>query len=339
MKAIILAGGGGSRLYPLSNEETPKQLLALNDKFSLLQNTFLRASDFAHPSDILTVTNCKFKDKTSEQLKVLFPTAQLLCEPCARNTAPAINCALEYLYRQSGDDTVVILPADHLIMQKDLFSETIRNAAKLAERNYIVTLGIKPDYPETGFGYIKCSDTLDCGFKVEKFVEKPSLQIAQEYVNAGNYYWNGGIFVGKISVFLQEFAEFAPDIAKLASDCTFDNGIINEFTFFQMPKISIDYAIMEKSHKTALVELFSDWSDLGSWQAIYDLYEKDENGNVIIGKAILHNVKNSLIYSPDNISAVADTENRIFVNIQNTVMSCGLQNSQNVKYLYDKSKK
>lgn len=326
-------------MYPLSNEETPKQLLALNDKFSLLQNTFLRASDFAHPSDILTVTNCKFKDKTSEQLQALSSEAQLLCEPCARNTAPAINCALEYLYRQSGDDTVVILPADHLIMQKDLFAETIIRAAKLAENNNIVTLGIKPDYPETGFGYIKCSDTLDYGFKVEKFVEKPSLQIACEYVNAGNYYWNGGIFVGKISVFMQEFSEFAPDIAKLASDCTFDNGIINELTFAQMPKISVDYAIMEKSHKTALVELLSDWSDLGSWQAIYDLYEKDENGNVIIGKAILHNVKNSLIYSPDNISAVADTENRIFVNIQNTVMSCDLQNSQNVKYLYDKSKK
>ena len=325
-------------MWPLSNEETPKQLLAINDKFSLLQNTFLRAVDFALPSDILTVTNCKFKDKTSEQLKALYPNAQLLCEPCAKNTAPAICCALEFLYRQSGDDIVAILPADHLITKKDLFAETIRNAVKLAEKNYIVTLGIKPNYPETGFGYIKCTDALDCGFKVEEFVEKPSLQIAQEYVNAGNYYWNGGIFVGKISVFLQEFAEFAPDIAKLASVCSFDNGIINELTFSQMPKISIDYAIMEKSQKTALVKLLSDWSDLGSWQAIYDLMAKDANGNVVIGQAVLHNVKNSLIYSPVRLAAVADAENIVLVNTEGVAMTCSLHKSQNVKVLNDKIK-
>ena len=173
MKAIILAGGSGSRLWPLSNDENPKQLLTVDGDLSLLQNTFLRAMDFSAPDEIITVTNVKFREKTFNQLKLFTPNPKIICEPCARNTAPAIACALEYLLKSGADDIVTILPADHLIREKQKFAHSISCAAQLAEKNYIVTLGIRPAYPETGFGYIKTAETLENGFKVEKFVEKP----------------------------------------------------------------------------------------------------------------------------------------------------------------------
>ena len=333
MKVIILAGGSGSRLWPLSNDENPKQLLAIDDKFSLLQNTFLRAMDFADAADIVTVTNYKYRDCTFSQLAELSSECRVLAEPCARNTAPAIACALEVLARENGDDIVAVLPADHLIRRNHDFKQTIEKAAKLAEKDFIVTLGIKPLYPETGFGYIKTREPAADGLKVEKFVEKPELALAEKYVESGDYYWNGGIFVGKISVFLQEFADFAPDIKVLTEKCSFENDEFDAEIFAQMPKISIDYAIMEKSARIALVELLSDWSDLGSWQAIYDLKDKDENGNVIIGKAVLHNVKNSLIYSPERVAAAADVENVVLVNANGITMICDLTKTQNVKNL------
>lgn len=333
MKAIILAGGSGSRLWPLSNDDTPKQLLKLDSKYSLLQNTFLRLQKSVPAKDILTVTNAGFAGKTAAQLREIAPDFRILSEPCARNTAPAICCALEYFRRQCSDDIVTILPADHLIEKTDEFCRSMALAEKLAAKDMIVTLGIKPRYPETGFGYIKTAEVLEPGFKVEKFVEKPSLPVVQEYVASGEYFWNGGIFTGKISVFLQEFARFAPEIAALAARCSFADDKIDENIFSGMPKISIDYAVMEKSSRIALVELLSDWSDLGSWQAIYDLKEKDANGNVVIGKALLHNVRNSLIYSPESVFAVSDAENRVFVNAGSISMSCALTESQNVKFL------
>ena len=339
MKAIILAGGSGSRLWPLSNDETPKQLLAINSEYTLLQNTFRRLLKLTDAENIVTVTNHKFYDETSRQISQLAADSRILSEPCARNTAPAICCALEYCLKSGGDDVAVIVPADHLIKETEKFCRSIIEAAEAAEKGYIATVGIVPSYPETGFGYIKTAEKVaDNIFKVEKFTEKPPLEVAKQYVDSGNYYWNGGIFIGKISVFLEEFVRFAPEISALAGQCTFAENTIDGEIFEQMPKISIDYAIMEKSDRIVMAKLLSDWSDLGSWQAIYDISEKDENGNCVIGKAILHNVRNSLIYSPERLLAVADVENRVLVNSGEVTMSCDLSASQNVKELYEKSR-
>ena len=216
LKAIILAGGSGSRLWPLSNDETPKQLLAINSEYTLLQNTFRRLLKLTDAKNILTVTNHKFHEQTRCQLSQLASDSRILSEPCAKNTAPAICCALEYCLRSGGDDIAVIVPADHLIKEIDKFCRSIVEAAQAAEKGNIATVGIVPSYPETGFGYIKTSEKVaENIFKVEKFTEKPPLEIAKQYVDSGNYYWNGGIFIGKISVFLEEFARFAPEISAL----------------------------------------------------------------------------------------------------------------------------
>ena len=340
MKSIILAGGSGSRLWPLSREEYPKQLLTLDKDKSLLQKTFNRLCTFSKPSEIVTVTNIKHYSNIKLQLNKIDNSNIAIGEPFGKNTAPAIASTLQYFIQQGcEDDVVLIVPSDHLIKDVKAFNSTVQEGEKLAEQGYLVTFGIKPTYPETGYGYIKTSDKLSVGYKVEKFVEKPDLETAQKYLDSGNYYWNGGIFMGKISTFLNEFKKYTPDIYKNLDKLDFSNSTQIDYSIYEkMPSISIDYAIMEKSDKIALVELQSDWNDLGSWQSIYNVKEKDENGNVLTGKVVVNNVKNSFIYSQKEVVAVSSLENIILVETEDAIMACKLDESQNVKKLYEKLK-
>lgn len=340
MKSIILAGGSGSRLWPLSREEYPKQLLALDKDESLLQKTFNRLCVFSKPSDIVTVTNIKHYSNIKLQLNKIDSSNIAIGEPFGKNTAPAIASTLQYFIQQGcEDDVVLIVPSDHLIKNVEAFNMTVERGKKLAEQGYIVTFGIKPTYPETGYGYIKTEKPLTVGYKVEKFVEKPDLETAKMYLDSGNYYWNGGIFMGKISTFMNEFKKFTPDIYKNLKELDFSTSTqINYSVYEKMPSISVDYAIMEKSDKIALVELLSDWNDLGSWQSLYNVKEKDENGNVLTGKVVVDNVKNSFIYSQKEVVAVSSLENIILVETEDAIMACKLDESQNVKKLYEKLK-
>lgn len=199
MKSIILAGGSGSRLWPLSRDEYPKQLLSFDENESLLQKTFNRLCSFSKPSEIVTVTNVKHYPNIKLQLNNIDKANVVIGEPLGKNTAPAIASTLEY-FRQSDekDDVVLIVPSDHLIKDVEAFNKTVQNALVLAEQGYIVTFGIKPNYPETGYGYVKTENKLLTGYKVESFVEKPDLGTAKKYLADGGYYWNGGIFMGKI---------------------------------------------------------------------------------------------------------------------------------------------
>lgn len=340
MKSIILAGGSGSRLWPLSRDMYPKQLLSLGSEISLLQQTFKRLNKFTEAKDILTITNVKHCSDIKLQLNALDNSNIVLGEPLSKNTAPAIACALEYFRQQDNkDDVVLIVPSDHLIMQTEKFYTTVQEGIKLAEQGYIVTFGIKPNYPETGYGYIKTEKPLSTGYKVERFVEKPDLETAKKYLESGNYFWNGGIFIGKISTFLEEIKKFEPSIYNNLTQLDFstDNNITYSI-YEKMKSISIDYAVMEKSDKIALVELQSDWNDLGSWQSIYDVRPKDADGNVLTGKVITNNVKNSFIYSQKEIVAVSDLENICIVETEDAIMACKLDESQNVKQLYQKLK-
>lgn len=340
MKSMILAGGSGSRLWPLSREEYPKQLLSFDKEQSLLQKTFNRLCTFSKPADIVTVTNIKHYSNIKLQLNKIDSSNVVIGEPFGRNTAPAIASTLQYFIQQGcEDDVVLIVPSDHLIKDIDGFNKTVEQGKELAEQGYIVTFGIKPTYPETGYGYIKTEKALSVGYKVEKFVEKPNFETAKKYLDSENYYWNGGIFMGKISTFLNEFKKYASDIYMHLGTLDFSNSTqINFSVYEKMPSISIDYAIMEKSDKIALVELQSDWNDLGSWQSIFNVKEKDENGNVLTGKVVVDNVKNSFIYSQKEVVAVSSLENIILVETEDAIMACKLDESQNVKKLYEQLK-
>ena len=341
MKSIILAGGSGSRLWPLSRDMYPKQLLSLDNENSLLQQTFLRLRKFSSAENIATVTNIKHFQDIKLQLNSIDSNNLVIAEPLGKNTAPAIACTLEYFMQKNNndDDIVLIVPSDHLINDIAAFAETVRKGEKLAQAGYIVTFGIKPTYPETGYGYIKTAQSFETGFEVEKFVEKPDLVTAQEYLNSGKFYWNAGIFMAKISTLLDEFAKYEPEIFATLKNLDFSNSTkINYSIYEAMPSISIDYAIMEKSDKIALIELESDWNDLGSWQSLYEIKPKDENGNVLTGKVVVDDVKNSFIYSQKELVAVSGLEDAVIVETEDAIMACKMSDSQSVKKLYEKLK-
>lgn len=341
MKSIILAGGSGSRLWPLSRDMYPKQLLSLDNENSLLQQTFLRLRKFSSAENIATVTNIKHFQDIKLQLNSIDSNNLVIAEPLGKNTAPAIACTLEYFMQKNNndDDIVLIVPSDHLINNTAAFAETVRKGEKLAQAGYIVTFGIKPTYPETGYGYIKTAQSFETGFEVEKFVEKPDLVTAQEYLNSGKFYWNAGIFMAKISTLLDEFAKYEPEIFATLKKLDFSNSTKIDYSIYEsMPSISIDYAIMEKSDKIALIELESDWNDLGSWQSLYEIKPKDENGNVLTGKVVVNDVKNSFIYSQKELVAVSGLEDVVIVETEDAIMACKMSDSQSVKKLYEKLK-
>ena len=341
MYGIILAGGSGSRLWPLSRELCPKQLLKLDGENRLLQSTFKRLCRFIDPENIISITNIKHANDVKFQLSKVCGNSVVLSEPIAKNTAPAIAASIEYFKQMKDENEVVIIvPSDHLIKDLEKFENTVKTGLKAAEEGKIVTFGIQPTYPETGYGYIKTKSENDGIFDVDCFVEKPDLKTAQKYLLEGNYFWNSGIFMAKVSTLLKEFAHYQKEIFENLSKLNYKESITIKYGVFEdMPSISFDYAIMEKSNKIVLCKLQSDWSDLGSWQSLYDVTEKDSNGNVLEGNAIVEDVKNSFIYTDKKIVAAIGLENVILVNTEDAVLACKADYSQQVKNVFEKLKK
>lgn len=341
MYGIILAGGSGSRLWPLSRELYPKQLLNLISDKSLLQSTFERLTNCMQKDEILSITNTKHSANVRMQLAQQTENPKVLSEPVSKNTAPAIALATKYIMQETGEDPVIlVVPSDHLIQDKKHFLSTVKKGEKLAEEGYIVTFGIKPNYPETGYGYINTLKPLDIGFKVKEFVEKPNLETAEKYLKAGTYYWNSGIFMFKASTMIAEIEKNAPEIAKIAQNVDFTKSSDIPFVEFdKMPSISIDYAVMEKSDKIALVALESDWNDLGSWQSIYDVSKKDENNNVFIGHVIDEGSKNSFVYASSKLVTTIGLEDTVIVETEDAILACKKDRTQDVKHIYETLKK
>lgn len=335
MKVVILAGGSGTRLWPYSRTSIPKQFLHFGDKHSLLQKTVLRFLPLVTFSDIVIVTNQQYLHLVNTQLKEIDVdlSCQVLIEPEKKNTGPAIALAISYLLERGCDanECVLVASSDHLIAPEVRFLEAIPDALRMAEKGKNVVFGIRPNKPETGYGYIQADENGD----VERFVEKPDAVLAQKYVLSGNYLWNSGIFLFRADVFMQEMREHCPAIAENMGS-GFKAAIAQ---FSDMPDISIDYALMEKSKKTAMIPLDISWSDVGSWDSVYDVMEKDENSNVKIGNVCDIDTKNCLIMGSKRLISTIGLEDLIIIETEDVLLIGKKGESQKVKQLVEELKK
>ncbi len=348
MKVIILSGGQGTRLWPLSRKNLPKQFLKLTDSEPLIESTYKRALQLAGGSDIVTITNADYYFYTKEICAKLSPelAKNIISEPVGRNTAPAIALSIQFLLdklQAEPNEQVIVFPSDHIISPSDKFIKYIETARHVTAKDYLVTFGIKPTKPETGYGYIESemqsakSETLSV-LSVIKFHEKPDMETAEKYLEENSklkYYWNAGIFAFQINTFINELKVYQPEIYKIISE-GYDTAVAN---FSNMPSISIDYALMEKSKKVAVIPMELSWSDVGSWDAFYDTREKNQNGNVLIGDAVSVDTKDSLIYSSKRLVTAVGIENIILVETDDAVLVFRRGNGQDVKKLTEKLKK
>lgn len=345
---VILAGGSGSRLWPLSREMYPKQLLNLVEENSFFQSTFLRLTDIIPAKNIMTVTNNLHLTDIKLQLEELDKNLEYLTigEPVGRNTAPAIGLATlvikNNLAEKNSDPVIFVTPSDHLIHDNDAFLNSMKEGIKLAEDGYIVTFGIKPSKPETGYGYIKTFETQklnNCGHKVDEFKEKPDFETAKKYVEDGNYFWNSGVFMFKASVILEELELYTPDIMAGLNNIDLSANFISKEDYQVIPSISIDYAVMEKSDKIALIPVDCGWNDLGSWEAICDVMKKDEKNNFIKGNVITVDTEDSYIYSSSRLVSAIGIKNKIIVETDDSILICDKSKTQDVKNIFEKLKK
>ena len=339
MKCIILAGGSGERLWPISRDLYPKSLLNMYGNNSLLQNIYKLAQKITADKNILTVTNIRQLSDTQLQLKKLCKEPLIISEPMSKNTAPAIASALTYL-KDNQDEIVVIFPVDFVIKKLRMFLQELEEAKKLAQKGYIVTLGVKPAYQESGFGYIQTDKKSKKIKTVKKFIEKPTMAEMENLLSEGNCYWNSGIYISKMSVLVEAFEKYASDIiCDLTVDMFDENNKIDYSFYEKLPETSIDYAVIEKADNLAFVELKSGWKDYGSWHAIYENEEKDSKNNVIKGNVISENTKDSFIYSSKELVAVSGLKHKIVIETEDAVLVCDKSRAADINKLVKELKK
>ena len=337
---VILSGGSGSRLWPLSRAAYPKQLLALTSKRSLLQETLLRLQGLPALAAPLMVCNHEHRFLVAEQMREIEVAPQvLMLEPLGRNTAPAIAVAALYLAARDPEALLLVLASDHVIADVSAFHECVAQAVEVAQTGQLTTFGIVPTAPETGYGYIERGAPLNenGAYKVERFVEKPDAATAEAYLASGDYFWNSGMFVFPATQLLQELENFHPEILsacrealdKAYSDLDFYR--LHEESFAACPSLSIDYAVMEKTAHAAVVPSNMGWSDVGSWSALWDHQPKDENGNVTRGETFMHDTRNCYINADKRFVATVGVENLIIAETTDAILIAHKDHAQDVK--------
>jgi len=342
--ALLLAGGSGTRLWPLSRQTMPKQLLALTSNKTLLQETCQRISNVIPYKDQWIITGQSYYCQIKSQVKDLCPEegdVQILLEPMGKNTAPAIIWAAQRCRKLHGDDSIlVVLPSDHLIMKTVKFEKSLEYAIQEATKGCLVTFGISPTSPETAYGYIKTHENPvnDNAYKVNCFVEKPDAEKAQEFLQAGNYLWNSGMFVYHVGTLLAEAERFCKGLYDLFEiHDVFDMNEV-ELAYKTSSAISIDYALMEHTDKAVVVASDFGWSDVGSWKSLYDISGKDADGNVINGHHIILNTKDSMVHSKDRLIAAVGLENMAIIDTPDALMVCPLSETQHIRQVVEKLK-
>jgi mannose-1-phosphate guanylyltransferase / mannose-6-phosphate isomerase len=320
MICLILAGGSGTRLWPLSRSHFPKQFLRIASEESFLQMTVRRNLAFFGEDNLYILTGATYYHDVLSQVQEISPRLKdnILLEPAHKNTAPAIAFALDALQSQK-DDLVYITPSDHLITPQERYQTVIEEGFKLAKKEWMVTFGVRPSRPETGYGYIKSKGEI-----VEKFVEKPDFKTAQEYVISGDYFWNSGMFALTAGTFLREAKKHMPALV--------------ERPFEDMPSISLDYALMEKSDRLAMVELNLVWSDIGSWENVYEILPKDDHQNATHGNVLPFDTTHSLIYAGSRLVSTIGLDHILVIETDDAVLIARKEDSQKVKEIVGKLK-
>lgn len=336
---VILAGGKGTRLWPISRSARPKQFLSLVGDNSLFQQTLMRVSDRKKFAEPIVITNDEYRFLVAEQaLEAGVELGGILLEPVARNTTAAVLAAAHFMVEQQSDDTLIfVLASDHRIVEDADYAAAVDAAAQCAADGNLVTFGIKPTEPATGYGYIEQGEAIECGgYKVAKFVEKPQLDVAEKLVAGGKHLWNSGMFLFERDVIISECEALAPDVAsavaaaveKAAKDLDFVR--LDEASFAQSPDISIDYAIFEKTQKAAVVPAPIEWSDLGSWDAVWKVGAQDSAGNVAVGDVMLSETKNSLVYSETGQVTVNGLDDVAVIVSEDAIFVGALSDAQKV---------
>jgi mannose-1-phosphate guanylyltransferase len=337
-----MAGGSGTRLWPLSRAGHPKQFLALNGDMTMLQQTVERLSDLP-TTESITICNEEHRFFVAEQLREINALGKIILEPVGRNTAPAI--ALAALMDSEKDPLLLVLASDHVIADQEAFTNTVLSAVPLAEAGKLVTFGIVPSEPHTGYGYIEAGESLSGAYSVASFKEKPDSETASNYLRCGGYYWNSGMFLFRASRYLNELETCRPDIAgacreamtSVSSDLDFAR--IDADAFAKCPADSIDYAVMEKTKDAVVVLMDAGWSDIGSWSSLWDVSEKDGSGNASSGDVMLLDTKNSFVRSDDKLVTLIGLDDVVVVSTKDATLVAHKERVQDAKLIASKLKK
>ncbi len=348
---VILAGGSGTRLWPLSRDGYPKQLLPLTNNLTMLQNTLLRIGGMAEVGDPIVITSEKYRFLIAEQLReIQVPPASIILEPVGRNTAPAVAVAAFKALEDGTDPILLVLPADHHIEQLQPFQESLRCGIELAAENHLVTFGIVPGAPETGYGYIEKGADIQreaspcAAALISRFVEKPDRGKAEEYVKSGRFLWNSGMFAFRASRILEELERLSPAIVKSAREALTRGSADLDFfrldlaSFEACPSSSLDYAVMEKTKKGAVVPLDAGWSDLGSWEALWKSSILDSKANACLGDVMTEDVKGCYIHAASRLVAAIGVENLVIVETADSILITPRDRSQDVKKIVSRLK-